>query len=115
MPLEVQVLDQQFDPDPRDDDEGAVHQRRIRRTTASSLPITSRIAMMPKIPPAMITHVFDDIATATRIESTANTISVSSTLTTVAQNAERPNAARACGMLRRSSASPPPKKCLTVR
>ena len=82
---------------------------------ASSWPITIRIAMMPKIPPAMITHVFDDIATATRIESTAKTISVSSTLTTVAQNAESPNAARACGMLRRSCASPPPKKCLKVR
>ena len=55
--------------------------------------MTSRIAMMPKIPPAMITQVFDDIATATRIESTAKTMSVSSTLTTVAQNAESPNAA----------------------
>ena len=48
--------------------------------------------MMPSMPPAMITHVFDDIATATRIESTAKTMSVSSTLTTVAQNADSPKA-----------------------
>ena len=39
----------------------------------------------------MITQVFGDIATATRIESTAKTMSVSSTLTTVAQNADRPS------------------------
>jgi hypothetical protein len=38
-----------------------------------------------------ITQVFDDIATATRIESTANTMSVNSTLTTVAQKALSPN------------------------
>ena len=39
----------------------------------------------------MMTHIFGDIATATRIESTAKTMSVSSTFTTVAQNAERPS------------------------
>ena len=37
----------------------------------------------------MTTHVFGDIATATRIESTAKTMSVSSTLTTVAQKARQ--------------------------
>jgi hypothetical protein len=46
--------------------------------------------MMPRIPPVRITQSFDDMATATRIESIANTISVSSTLTTVAQKALRP-------------------------
>ncbi len=43
----------------------------------------------------MMTHSLFDIATATRIESTANTISVSSTLTTVAQKADRPSHGRA--------------------
>ena len=58
---------------------------------ASSWPITIRIATMPSSPPVMITHSLGDIATATRIESIAKTISVSSTLTTVAQNADRPS------------------------
>jgi hypothetical protein len=38
----------------------------------------------------MMTHVFDDIATATRIESTAKTMSVSSTLTTVGPERREP-------------------------
>ena len=54
--------------------------------------------MMPRTPPVRITQSLGDIATATRIESMANTMSVSSTLTTVAQNAERPNAALAGGL-----------------
>ena len=36
-----------------------------------------------------MTQIFGDIATATRIESIAKTMSVSSTLTTVAQNARQ--------------------------
>ncbi len=47
--------------------------------------------MMPSMPPLNTTQVFCDIATATTIESTANTISVNSTFTTVAQNGERPS------------------------
>ena len=50
---------------------------------------------MPSMPPVRITQVFGDIATATRIESIAKTMSVSSTLTTVAQNADRPSHGRA--------------------
>ena len=55
--------------------------------------MTIRMAMMPRMPPVRITHVLFDIATATRIESMANTMSVSSTLTTVAQNAVSPSMA----------------------
>ena len=43
------------------------------------------------MPPVRTTHVFGDMATATRIESTAKTMSVNSTFTTVAQNGDRPN------------------------
>ena len=43
----------------------------------------------------MITHSLLDIATATRIESMAKTMSVSSTFTTVAQKADRPSQGRA--------------------
>ena len=75
-----------------------------RFTRTSSWPITSRMAITPRIPPTMITHVLFDIATATRIESMANTMSVSSTLTTVAQNAGRPSHGCACFGVRRSSA-----------
>ena len=57
--------------------------------------MTSRIATMPRMPPVSITHSFGDIATATRIESIANTMSVSSTFTTVAQKADIPSQARA--------------------
>ena len=64
---------------------------------ASSWPITIRIATMPSSPPVMITHSFGDIATATRIESMAKTMSVSSTLTTVAQNADSPSHGLAFG------------------
>ena len=46
------------------------------------------------MPPVSTTHSFGDIATATRIESMANTISVSSTFTTVAQNAREPSHGR---------------------
>ena len=53
------------------------------------------MAMMPRMPPVRMTHVLFDIATATRIESMAKTMSVSSTLTTVAQNAVSPSIARA--------------------
>ena len=45
------------------------------------------------MPPVRITQIFGDIATATRIESMAKTMSVSSTLTTVVQNADSPNIA----------------------
>ncbi|MNC96236.1 hypothetical protein D3C83_135590 [compost metagenome] len=62
--------------------------------------------MIPRMPPVRITQVFDDIATATRIESIAKTMSVSSTLATVAQNADIPSMARAFGTSRRSSAPP---------
>ena len=54
----------------------------------------------------MITHSLFDIATATRIESMAKTMSVSSTFTTVAQNADRPSHGRA-GLKRRASAPRP--------
>lgn len=60
----------------------------------------------------MMTHVFGDIATATRIESTAKTMSVSSTFTTVAQNALSPSTGRAGWMVRRSAELPLAKKCL---
>ena len=43
----------------------------------------------------MITHSLLDIATATRIESTAKTMSVNSTFTTVAQKADSPSHGRA--------------------
>ena len=56
--------------------------------------MTSRIITMPRMPPVRITQSFGDIATATRIESIANTMSVSSTLTTVAQNAVSPSHGR---------------------
>ena len=69
---------------------------------------------MPSSPPVTITHSLLDIATATRIESIAKTMSVSSTFTTVAQNAERPSQALACFGVRRASASPP-EKCFTGR
>ena len=49
------------------------------------------------------TQSFGDIATATRIESMANTMSVSSTFTTVAQNAVSPSHGRAAG---RASGAP---------
>ena len=52
----------------------------------------------------MMTHVFGDIATATRIESTAKTMSVSSTFTTVAQKADSPSQGRAGLTARRSPA-----------
>jgi hypothetical protein len=74
--------------------------------------MTMRIVMMPRRPPLMTTHVFGDIATATRIESTAKMMSVSSTRTTVAQNALRPSHAVAGLMARRSSVPPDPKKWL---
>ena len=67
--------------------------------------MTSRIMMMPRMPPARITQIFGDIATATRIESIANTMSVSSTLTTVAQKADSPNPPAACGGVRRALGS----------
>ena len=54
----------------------------------------------------MITQIFVDIATATRIESTAKTMSVSSTLTTVAQNADSPNA----GLRRRDGCGAPARR-----
>ena len=85
-----------------------------RRTIASSCAITIRIATMPSIPPVSTTHRFGDIATATRIESTENAILTSSTLTTVAQNADRPSHGRAgLGLLARLP-SPPRKKCRYV-
>ena len=46
----------------------------------------------------MITHSLCDIATATRIESMAKTMSVSSTFTTVAQKADRPSHGRRFGL-----------------
>jgi hypothetical protein len=55
------------------------------------------------MPPERITHSFGDIATATRMESIAKTISVSSTLTTVAQNAGSPIHGCALGGRRRAS------------
>ena len=57
--------------------------------------MTSRIMMMPRMPPVSTTQSFDDIATATRIESIAKMMSVNSTFTTVAQNADRPSIGRA--------------------
>ena len=62
-----------------------------RLTSTSSWPITSRIAMTPRMPPVMITQSLFDIATATRIESIAKTMSVSSTFATVDQNGDRPS------------------------
>ena len=47
--------------------------------------------MMPRMPPVMTTHSLSETATATRIESMANTMSVNSTLTTVAQNGDSPS------------------------
>ena len=56
-----------------------------------------------------------DMATATRIESSAKTISVNSTLRTVAQNGERPIHPLALGGVRRPAASSPPVKCRYTR
>src|SRR5262245_49536537 len=72
--------------------------------------MTSLIITIPRMPPDRITHSFGDIATATRIESIAKTISVSSTLTTVDQNGVRPShEAAAGGVLRDSVLVLPPK------
>src|SRR3954465_5806728 len=60
-------------------------------TIASSCAITTRIATMPINPPARTTQVFDDIATATRIESTENATLTSSTFTTAPHSAESPS------------------------
>ena len=57
--------------------------------------------MMPRMPPAIITHSLRDIATATRMESTAKTMSVNSTLITVDQNGREPHPRR-CGFDRAS-------------
>ena len=76
--------------------------------------MTSRIMTMPRMPPVRITQSFGDIATATRIESMANTMSVSSTFTTVAQNARQARAT-ACALRRRPAvfaALTAPKKCV---
>ncbi len=69
-----------------------------------------RIMMMPRMPPVITTQGFCDIATPTRIESMANTRSVSSTFTTVAQSGGRPSQGFAGVKARRDSASPPEKK-----
>ena len=66
---------------------------------------------MPRMPPVRTTHSFGDIATPTRIESIAKTMSVSSTFTTVAQNAVSPSHGRAGRAVRRVAASPCWKKC----
>ena len=63
------------------------------------------------MPPVRMTHSFGDIATATRIESIAKTMSVSSTFTTVAQNAVSPSHGWARRGFRRSAALSPPPKC----
>ncbi len=56
--------------------------------------------------------ILGDIATAARIESIEKTRFISSTLTTVAQNAERPSHGLAFGGSRRCSVdSPDPQKC----
>ena len=73
--------------------------------------MTIRMAMMPRMPPVRMTHVLFDIATATRMESMAKTMSVSSTFTTVDQNGDRPNIDVACGGVCRSSAPPCCEKC----
>ena len=56
---------------------------------------------MPRIPPVNTTHSFGDMATATRIESIAKTMSVSSTFTTVDQNGVMPSIEEAFGGVRR--------------
>ena len=86
-----------------------------RSTSDSSVPMTTRIMTMPRMPPVRITQSFGDIATATRIESIANTMSVSSTFTTVAQKAVSPIHGCAVGGVRRASVSPDPKKCRYTR
>ena len=87
----VQELDQELDTDPRDDDERAVDERRIaldeRQQPADDEPHRhdAQEAARQDHP------IFGDIATATRIESMAKTMSVNSTFTTVAQNALSPS------------------------
>ena len=76
--------------------------------------MTRRISTIPSTPPLTTTHVFGDIATATRIESTAKTRSVSSTLTTVPQKADRPSHGRA-GFTRWRSALLRPREEVLVR
>ena len=73
--------------------------------------MTSRIITMPRMPPVRMTQRLGDIATATRIESIANTMSVSSTFTTVAQNGLSPIHGSALGGVRRSSPPLPAPKC----
>ena len=87
-----------------------------RSTIASSWPMTSRIMTMPRMPPVRITHIFGDIATATRIESMAKTMSVSSTFTTVAQNGgQAEHRPVAFGGVRRASSPAVLEKWWTVR
>ena len=66
---------------------------------------------MPRMPPVITTHSLFETATATRIESMAKTMSVSSTFTTVAQNGERPSQGSAGLIFWRSSPLACPKKC----
>src|SRR6478672_8103866 len=61
------------------------------RTMTRSCEITTRMATIPIKPPASTTQVFDDIATATRIESTENATLTSSTFTMVPQSADNPS------------------------
>ena len=98
-------IDQELEADPENDDERAVHERRIAPNQRRQRPITIRIVMIPRMPPLSTTHSFGDIATATRIESIAKTKSVSSTRTTVPQKAESPIHGLAGGVARRDSAS----------
>ena len=77
--------------------------------------MTSRIAMMPRMPPVSTTQALLDRPTATTTESIANTMSVSSTRTTVAQNAGNPSQGFARGISRRWWTSAPPRKCLYGR
>ena len=68
------------------------------------------MAITPRIPPVMITHVLFDIATARRIESMANTMSVNSTFTTVDQNGLIPSQELAGFGVRLLAASSDPLK-----
>ncbi len=74
-----------------------------RCTSTSNRPTTNRIATIPRIPPVITTQSFGDIATATRIESIENARLISSTLTTVAQNGDRPSHPFAFGASLRSA------------
>ncbi len=86
----VQIFRQQFDPDPRAMITNAPSTMAGYASNSSSMscPATTRMATMPRMPPATLLRSLFETATATRIESIENARFTSSTRTTVAQNSQ---------------------------